>query len=122
MLFVCFEGLTCNVSVLTRADGGVCVCSASSPGVRDGGNPYSPARQDDRRPPPAAHLACERHDDGAHWDKGRRGKRHKELQNTVYTSFTNQEFSTLTPNPDLMKIGYRTADQSVQSTQIMVNE
>ena len=53
--------------VLRGTDGRL--CSASGPGVRDGGDPHSPAGEDHGRPDPAAQLTCKAHNDGAHWEE-----------------------------------------------------
>lgn len=39
-------GLTIDVSVFGGTDGGLRLCSAPGPGIRDGQNSYSPAGQD----------------------------------------------------------------------------
>lgn len=58
------------MSGFSGTDGGLCLCSAPGPGIRDGQNPYSSAGQDCRSPNSAIDLAYEGHYDGTHWEEG----------------------------------------------------
>lgn len=60
--------LTINVSVIRGADGGLCLCSSTCPGISNGQNSYSLAWEDRWSPSPAAHMTYEGYYDGTYWE------------------------------------------------------
>lgn len=64
-------GLTIDVSVFSGTDGGLRLCSAPGPGIRDGQNSYSRAGQDRWSPDHAAHMTYEGYYNGTHWEQER---------------------------------------------------
>lgn len=64
-----FLKLTINVSVISGADGGLCLCSSTCPGISNRQNSYSPAREDRWSPSHAAHMTYEGYYNGTYWEE-----------------------------------------------------